>query len=234
MELPKIIFLIILALILVLLTWISALLYKRQSSNMQTEREREILARSSSYQVAFLLLVVYCFANWVFSLATGMQWGDIYTVCLTGFLLGIFVFAVAAVKRKAYDFINEMRKYNAVFVILIFIGALYSGIAAMNLAVNPNYLLIYEGTVTYLAFSLELGVTLILLAVVLKIIVGPKEKEVLTEEEQKQLEEQFGSFFKFRRAENPESRSPENSDSHSPEKPEKGVQFGETDGKSSS
>lgn len=197
MELPKIIFLIVLAFILVFLTWISARMYKSQSGKTQTEREREILARSSSYQIAFLLLVVYCFANWVFSLATGMQWGDIYTVCLTGFLLGIFVFAVAAVKRKAYDFINEMRKYNAVFIILIFIGVLYSAIAAMNLAVNPNYLLIYEGTVTYLAFSMELGVTLILLAIVLKIIVGPKEKEVLTEEEQKELEERYGTFFKF-------------------------------------
>lgn len=204
MELPKIIFLIVLTLILVFLTWVSALMYKRQSQKTETDREREILARSSSYQIAFLLLVVYCFANWVFSLATGMQWGDIYTVCLTGFLLGIFVFAVAAVKRKAYDFINEMRKYNAVFVILIFIGVLYTIIAAMNLAVNPNYLLIYEGTVTYLAFSLELGVTLILLAIVLKIIVGPKEKEVLTEEEQKELEERFGTFFKLPKRKEPE------------------------------
>lgn len=185
----KIIFLVILILIMVLFTWISTRKYKKQLAAVETEKERVLLAKASSYQTTFILLVVYLFGNWIFSLSTGLQWGDIYTVCFTGFLLAMLSFVFMAVKRNAYDMLKDLAEYTAFFVAIALVGVLNLGLAIINIIYNANYLLIYEDTVTYLSYNFELGVALVLLAVVLKLIVGPKKREEEKKAEEAEVKE---------------------------------------------
>ncbi len=177
MEISKIIFLIVMIGIMVLFGWMSTRRYKKMKGEVESEREQMMLARLSCYQTVFVIMLVYLFANWIFALSTGLNWADLYTICFVGFLLMMYLFITLAMKRKAYGVLNENLRPRPLFIAIGFVGAIYLGLALVNMIYNSNYVVIYQGTFTYLSANLELGIMLLALAITLLIILHQQKKE---------------------------------------------------------
>ncbi|MCR5665492.1 MAG: hypothetical protein K6G01_01565 [Eubacterium sp.] len=170
MEISKIIFIIVMAGIMLLAGWLSTVRYKKMRAEVETEREGMMLDRLSCYQTVFVVMVVYLFLNWIFALTTGLNWADLYTLCFIGFLIMMYLFIALAMKRQAYGLFNENLRPRPLFIAIGFVGAIYLGLALVNIIYNANYKVVFDGTLTYLSANLELGIMLLVLAVTLLVI----------------------------------------------------------------
>ncbi|SDB26519.1 hypothetical protein [Eubacterium oxidoreducens] len=177
MEISKIIFVIVMAGIMALAGWLSTMRYKKMREEVESEKEGLMLDRLSCYQTVFVVMVIYLFLNWIFALTTGLNWADLYTLCFIGFLLMMYLFITLAMKRKAYGVLNENLRPRPLFIAIGFVGAIYLGLALVNIIYNVNYKVVYDGTLTYLSANLELGIMLLVLAVTLLVILHQQKIE---------------------------------------------------------
>ena len=121
--------------------------------------ERQQQQRGVGFKYAFFTLVIYNSLYASLGLISEKVFMDTPTGCITGVLLGVFVYALYGIRHESYLSLNENPK--RVIIAFILIGAINLILAAVNIF---QHRMIENGILTFHILNLFCGIMIVVIA----------------------------------------------------------------------